>query len=149
MERMECTVQLTNPVTWTSSLLEDVLFIWLSSHKRTCCSSDKSSNRCWNTTLKCGGSAFECFWVLPVRKLNSHSIERKEGWLCLDSLTDMLPDCLVDSVDDAGSGIVLFYFLEVEHWGCLEITKTAIIALPSHGNGENSHWLLTAVCTVQ
>ncbi|CAB1455787.1 unnamed protein product [Pleuronectes platessa] len=51
----------------------------------------------------------------------------------LDSLTDIPPDCLVDSLDDAGSGIVSLYFLEVE--GCLEITKTAIIYYtPGHGN---------------
>lgn len=69
--------------------------------------------------------------VLPVRKLNSHESERKEEWLCLDSLTDIPPNCLVDSLDDAGSGIVLLYFLEVERWGCLEITKTTIIVLPA------------------
>ena len=68
--------------------------------------------------------------VLPVRKLNSHEIERKEEWLSLDSVTDIPPDCLVDSLDDAGSGIVLLYFLEVELWGCLEITKSTIIVLP-------------------
>lgn len=56
---------------------------------------------------------------------------KKKEWLCLDSLTDIPPDCLVDSLDDAGSGIVLLYFLEVERWGCLEITKTIIIVSQS------------------
>lgn len=65
-----------------------------------------------------------------MSKLNSHESERKEEWLSLDSVTDIPPDCLVDSLDDAGSGIVLLYFLEVEHRGCLEITKTTIIVLP-------------------
>lgn len=69
--------------------------------------------------------------VLPVSKLNSHGSERKKEWLCLDSLTDIPPDCLVDSLDDAGYNIVLFYFQEVEHWGCLEITKRTIIVLLS------------------
>lgn len=56
----------------------------VSSHKRMFCSCDKSSNRCWNTTLICSVNAFGL--ILPVRKLNSHGIERKEEWLCLDSL---------------------------------------------------------------
>lgn len=65
-----------------------------------------------------------------MSKLNSHESERKEEWLSLDSVTDIPPDCLVDSLDDAGSSIVLFYFLEVEHRGCLELTKTMIVVLP-------------------
>lgn len=83
---------------------------------------------CRRRALICSVNAFGAS-VPPVRKLNSHESERKEEWLCLDSLTDIPPDCLVDSLDDAGSGIVLLYFLEVEHWGCLEITKTTIIVL--------------------
>lgn len=61
--------------------------------------------------------------VLPVRKLNSHESERKEEWLSLDSVTDIPPDCLVDSLDDADSGIVLLYFLEVERRGCLKLLR--------------------------
>lgn len=55
--------------------------------------------------------------VLPmlldlVNKPNSHEREQREEWLSLDSVTDIPPDCLVDSLDDAGSGIVLLHFLE-------------------------------------
>lgn len=92
------------------------------SDKRMFCSSWRRASAC---AVNAAGPS-----VLPVRKLNSHESERKEEWLSLDSVTDIPPDCLVDSLDDAGSGIVLLYFQEVEHWGCLKITKRTIIVLP-------------------
>lgn len=82
---------------------------------------------------------------LAVNKRGSHGRERREEFLSLDSVTDIPPDCLVDSLDDAGSGILLLHFLEAERRGCLEITATAIIRTRCHGNGENRLRLLVAL----
>lgn len=57
------------------------------------------------------GSAFgSC--QLPRNKPKSHEREQREEGLSLDSVTDIPPDCLVDSLDDAGSGMLLLHFLE-------------------------------------
>lgn len=136
---------------WTCALVNTVLeqpgrfcFVNVTNlGTRGCSVHDKSSN-VWKK-MCCTVNAFGPS-VLPANKLSSRGSERMEEWLNLDSVTDLPPDCLVDSLDDADSGIVLFYFLEVEHRGCLEITKTTIISAPSHGNGKNTCWLLAAVC---
>lgn len=107
-----------------------------SSNKKMFCSRDKSANTLRENvsgSVKGFGSR-----VLPVNKPNSHERERREEWLSLDSVTDIPPDCLVDSLDDAGSCIVLLHFLEAEHRGCLKITATTIIRAPRHGNDENT-----------
>lgn len=52
--------------------------------------------------------------------------ERREGRRSLDCVTDIPPDCLVDSPDDAGSGILLLHFLEARRvGGCLGMTPPA------------------------
>lgn len=118
-----------------------------SSNKRMFCPCEKSSNACWNRTEMHSVNAFgPC--VLPVRKLNSHGSERKEEWLCLDSLTDIPPDCLVDSLNDAGSSIVLLTSWKSIAGVALKLLRWPSSYTPSHGNGKNTHWLLTDVCIV-
>lgn len=118
-----------------------------SSNKRMFCPCDKSSNVGSNRTEMCSVNAFGPS-VLPVRKLNSHGSERKEEWLCLDSLTDIPPDCLVDSLNDAGSSIVSLTSWKSSAGVALKLLRRPSSYTPSHGNGENTHWLLTDFCIV-
>lgn len=98
----------------------------------------------WERTCPVFGNAFGSR-VLTANKPNSHERERREEWRSLESLIVIPPHCLVDSLDDAGSGIVLLHFLEEQRRGWLEITATTIIRTPCHGNGENRLPLLVAV----
>lgn len=101
----------------------------------------------WQRTCPVFGNPFGSR-VLTVNKPNSHESERREEWQSLDTVIDIPLHCLVDSLDDAGSGIVLLHFLEEQRRGCLEITAKTISHTPCHGNSKNRLPLFVAVCIV-